>query len=111
MNRICTYATAALLSMLWATASLAQSRSDWDQWYHPAWGWGHLIFGGVMMIVFWGGIILLIFLLVRLIGGPGISGDRNAPASATPLDILKERYAKGEIDKKEYEERKKVLSE
>ncbi len=33
------------------------------------------------------------------------------PPPRTPLDILKERFAQGEIDKEEYEERRRVLGE
>jgi len=109
MVRIYTYATTALLIFLWATSSLAQPQSDWDRW--GAWGWGHMMFGGVMMIVFWGGIILLVVLLVRWFGVSSKSGGLNALPRATPLDILKERFAKGEIDKKEYDERRKTLSD
>ena len=111
MDRLLTYATTALLPFLWTTSSLAQPADDLNRWGHMmSWGWGHMMFGGVMMIVFWGGIILLIVLLVRSFGG-GKLGGLSAPPRATPLDILKERFAKGEIDKKEYDARRKALSD
>ena len=112
MNRICKYGIAMLFPFLWATSSLAQSADNWNRWnYMREWGWGHVMFGGVMMIVFWGGIILLVVLLVRSFGSSSKSGGFNAPPRATPLDTLKERFAKGEIDKNEYDARKKTLSD
>ena len=62
--------------------------------------------GGFFMILWWVLIIVIIVALVKwLMGqGRGESGKSNA------LEILKERYAKGEIDKKEYEEKKKDLA-
>ena len=42
-------------------------------------------------------------------GGLGLGAEFTE--AETPLDILKERFAKGEIDKKEYEERRKALEE
>ena len=75
------------------------------------WGWGHAIFGWVMMLLFWGGLILLIVLGVRWLG-TGQSGQSAPPPSTkTALDILRERFARGEIDKDEFEERKRLLSD
>lgn len=55
-------------------------------------------------------IILLIVLAVRGIGGFGSRGDSASAVEKTPLQILQERYARGEIDNEEYEERRKTLS-
>ena len=59
--------------------------------------------GGIMMILFWVAVIIFVVWIVREVGG------KNNGRSNSTLDILKERYAKGEIDKKEFEEKKKDL--
>ena len=62
-----------------------------------AWGW---IIGLIVLVA-------LIWIIVKVASQNGKSlKDREK----TPLDILKQRYARGEIDKKEFEERKKDLS-
>ena len=72
-------------------------------------GWGGMIFGPIMMIVFIAVAVVVVVLLVRWLGGPGHGGALHSPPGKTPLDILKELFAKGEIDKKEFEERRRVL--
>ena len=71
-------------------------------------GWRYGLFGGIEIVLFRVVIVVLVLLAVR-----GFAGGRWTPAErgAKPLDILKERYARGEIDKAEYDERRKVLSE
>ena len=69
--------------------------------------WGVFgLFGSISMLLFWALLILAAFVLVRYLKGP----DKNNYKEKTPLDILKERYAKGEIDKKEFEEKKKDMA-
>jgi putative membrane protein len=67
-------------------------------------GWGWWVFGMLMMLVFWGGLAALIVYLVR--GGPGRDSGRSAPDARA---ILEERFARGEISREEFEERKRVL--
>ncbi len=80
-------------------------------WGHgfDGFGWGWMIFGGLMMLVFWGGLIALIVLAVRAFANPGSQEPAQARTSSASsrndaLSILKERYARGEITKAEYEE-------
>jgi len=64
---------------------------------------------GIVMILFW--IIVLVALVLVVFGAA--SGIRNRGDQTTnvsdPLEILKRRYAKGEIDKTEYESKRRDL--
>lgn len=69
------------------------------------WGMG---IGMIGMLVFWIGIIVLAVYLFRWLG----SGTRNGVSSrpgADALDVLRERYARGEIDSEEFQRRIQVL--
>jgi putative membrane protein len=48
--------------------------------------------------------------MVRWLGGSHGAAPLPPPGRA-PLDILKERFARGEIDKEEFEQRRRVLDE
>lgn len=112
MQALSTSYLGLLFSVVWAMPSFGQAPGNPDIWWHPAWGWGHMIFGGLMMILFWGGIIVLVLLAIRWLGGGAASSRLSSPMPHhTPLEILKDRFAKGEIDKEEYEERRKLLLE
>ncbi len=104
----------ALLIAVPATALMtvpAVAQTYGDHPYMGAWGWGGMILGPIMMIVFIAVAVVVVVLLVRWLGGPGHGGVLHSPPGKTPLDILKERFAKGEIDNEEFEERRRVLGE
>lgn len=78
-------------------------------WYpHHGYSWETMIFGGLMMILFWGGLITLTLWLFRASVGPNVNRSDNYEGQPRPtrdaLDILKERYAHGEISKAEFEQ-------
>ena len=69
-------------------------------------GWGGM---GIGMLLFWGLIIFGIVMLARGFGGRP-AGNEPSLREKTPLDILGERYARGEIDKSEFEQKRRDLS-
>lgn len=81
---------------------------------HMMWdgGW-HVIFGPVFMVLTLAAVVAVVMLLVRWLGGPwyGAQPPNQPGPGRTPLDILKERFARGEIDKDEFEERRRVLGD
>jgi putative membrane protein len=67
-------------------------------------GFGWWIFGGIFMIIFWGGLIaLIVWAVTRLTrrGGP--------PERHDAMDIARERYARGEITREQFDQIKKDL--
>jgi putative membrane protein len=73
-------------------------------------GWGILAwFGPIMMVIFWIAIIVAIIFFVRWLMAS--SRGRHSPAPQdSALEILKKRYARGEISKEEFEEKKRDLT-
>ena len=82
---------------------------DWgngDMMGGSGFGFFGMIFGFIFMLLFIGGSILLIVWIVKQFA-PGRTSD--TPSTSNALEILKERFAKGEITKEEFAEMKKEL--
>ena len=100
-------AAAALL----ASALPASAQQDWGPWrMHDwfGWGWGGMVLGPLFMIFWLAVLVGVIVLVVRWLGS-------GSPGSGRPeqgaRDILDERYARGEIDREEYQRRRQDMSE
>ncbi|MCA3748391.1 MAG: SHOCT domain-containing protein [Rubrobacter sp.] len=86
-----------------------------DDW---GWGPGGMMDGGrgffgilwtLVPLLFWGGLIaLIVWAVVRITSGQGSSDDHRARAGSAE-EILRERFARGEIDAEEYERSLEVL--
>jgi putative membrane protein len=76
---------------------------------NPMGNWGHMMGygygGGFMWLIFLILIGVVMYFLLKASKSKGPDGS----VMETPLDILKKRYAKGEIDKEEFDRKKKDL--
>ena len=105
--------------MLWSSTLLGALTLPWLGWAATAggdgayghghmWGGGaHWIFGPIMMILFIAVIVAVVILVGRWLGSAGGAGAGARPKAA--LNILEERFARGEIDKEEFEQRRQAL--
>ena len=99
-------------------AALGMAAPAWAQQggvpYGPGMMWpgewyGMMFLGPFMMLLVIAAIVVLVILAVRWLAGSGGAAQR-APQSKA-VDILKERFARGEIDKEEFEERRRALGD
>jgi putative membrane protein len=67
-------------------------------WFGPGFGW-------LFMVLFWALVIAGIVALIKWLASP------PPPRNETPLEILRARYARGEIGKEEYERMRRDLRE
>lgn len=72
--------------------------------YMDGMGWW-MLFGGAWMFIFWGGLIALV-----IWGVIKLTKKSDSTPKQGPLDIARERYAKGEIAREEFEQLKKDLT-
>ena len=82
----------------------------WGMQHGPmGWGFGMPWFGMIFMMLFWIAVIIAIIFLIR---GLILSTRSKIPRVCegnSALEILRTRYAKGEINKEEFEEKKRDL--
>jgi len=70
---------------------------------------GGMGFGGIGMLLFWGLVIAGVVVLARWLATGWSSGDGVPARGKAALDVLGERYARGEIGKEEFEQKRRDL--
>lgn len=73
-------------------------------------GFGGMLLGGLIMLIFWGSMIAVTVIAVRAVwnSGSGRSGSPS-PSDDAAIEIAKQRYASGDISREEFLEIKKDL--
>lgn len=113
-------AGSATILLTTSVLALAQGGSGTDndfRYYHgPGMMWGDqwggfgMVLGPIFMILVLIGVVAGTVYLLKMFG-VAAAGSRENGGSGRALDILKERYARGEIDSREFEERKRLLAD
>lgn len=108
---LCSVASLLILPLFFPlNRALAQQRDySWGMGHGMMGNWGMGGFGMIFMIIFWALIIVgIVFLIKRLIQASG-SGKTAGQRASGAVEILKERYARGEIGKAEFESMKRDI--
>jgi len=93
------------LPILWGSVMMAGMMGSGFAW---SGGWGLGLLGAGSMVLFWVAVIVGIVLLVRWFVSTGQAGQ-VIPREESALEILKQRYARGEITREEYEEMRRTI--
>lgn len=112
-KRLTVAAAASFVSVLPVAAQTTLPTEPDRFAYWPHMGWGGGWYGGPIMLLVWIGIVVaIVVLLVRTFSGPGRAPTIHQQTTGkTAIDILKERFARGEIDKAEFEDKRRLLGE
>lgn len=86
-------------------ALMAQERLyEWHWEMHPLWWWSWGIGMMAMMFLFW-----VLFIIGLIVGIRWLLGKGKEQKQDSAIEILRQRYARGEINKEEFESKKRDL--
>ncbi len=105
----------SIITFGWFSLGLTHSYPQWRgymDWEMPGpgmmdWGWWGM--GWIFMIIFWGLVIVGMIFLIKWLAGLSRSRAPFNKDRDSALEILRQRYAKGEIDKEEFYQKKRDL--
>ena len=93
------------------SAAFAQQRGyeSWHMGPHMMGDWGMGWFGMLFSLLFWILVIVAIVYLIKYLARASRGDRKSVQHGSNAMDILKERYARGEIDRNEFEQMKQDL--
>ena len=109
---IWTLSISILINVILISPALAQAgrTNDWHMGRLMMGGWGMGWLGMIFMVLFWGLLIAGIVSFIRwIIQSTGSARNNSDSTQSKAIDILKERYARGEINRNEYETMKRDI--
>ena len=80
---------------------------QWMDGGHTGWGWGGWLWMTLMMALFW---VLVAVAIVWIVRATRDDRAQLPPHTPSPLDVARERYARGELSDEEFERIKRGLS-
>src|SRR5579859_3950537 len=87
--------------------NVAERKGTGMMWgYGFGWGWFMMVFGGVLWIAV---LVVLVWALLRWFERKGRATGSSTPAGSSALEILNQRYARGEIDSATFEQMRERL--
>ena len=101
--------TAATLMASTSAHAQAPGPGIWGPW-HDGWMWWWMPFHGLMWLLIIGLLVAVVVALIRWLAH-GTERPGTPPQRPAALDILDARYARGEVDREEYLQRRKDLLE
>lgn len=101
--------SASLMVGLPALAAAGERPAYYHDMMWGGWGWAGMVLGPITMIAVLAAVVVVVVLIVRWLGG-GYMAPQAKPQN-TALAILRERFARGEIDKDEFEQKRDLLSD
>ena len=112
MSRVLQTITTSASVVAISTTTLWANSAETSRHHDMMWGaWGGMILGPLMMIIFIAVIVVIVVIAIRWLGSAGSDATQKGGPTESPIDILKERFARGEIDRADFEERRQVLEQ
>ena len=102
------FAAVAALAMSTVPAWAQSFPGPHGYWRDDYWGMGHMMVGGFGMVLFVVLTVVLVILLIRWLGGTHVPAPPPQQQKRA-IDILEERFARGEIDREEFIQKKNDL--